>query len=383
MSNVCEINGISYELNEGVAKVISAQKDLKEAVILSRVEYEGSIYPVNSIAMGALADCDGLESITLPFVGSDNTVSRETLFGYIFGASVYEKVYEGDRYYGTDDIRVRNNNNDFVPQSLKTVIITDETVIGKQAFKGCNNITSIVIPNTVIGIEERAFDRCASLTSIELPDSVKYISEEAFNYCVSLKSVKIGKGLTKIYSRAFCECKSLAHIEIPESIISVSENAFECCESLRYNEYDNGIYLGNSENPYLLLICARDKDITSCQINEKAKIICKGAFAKCRSITQIELPKGITTICSDAFSCCKSLNRVTIPDSVTRIDSFAFDYCAALSETVIPKSVEYIGSCAFRGCGTIYLEATEPSPNWDKNWNYSNYHIVFGYGQAN
>ncbi len=406
MSSICEFNGIKYEIKDEQAIVLEAAKNITEAEILNSVAYEGKAYPVTSIAKGAFCDCSELisavipksvksiergafvgccklESITLPFVGSDNTVGRETLFGHIFGASVYERAYEGDRYYGTDDIMVSNNNNDFVPKSLKTVIITNEALIGKQAFKGCDNITSIEIPNTVIGIEEGAFERCGSLTSIVLPDSVKYIADEAFNYCVSLKSVKIGNGLTKIYNRAFCNCTSLSDMEIPESITSVSENAFDFCQSLHYNEYDNVIYLGNSKNPYVLLIRARDKDITSCKIHDKAKVICKGAFAGCVGITEIEIPMGVTTIGSDAFSRCKCLVRVVIPNSVTRIDSFAFDYCANLSEMVIPTSVEYIGTCAFRSCGTIYLEATEPSPNWDRNWNYSNYHTVFGYGQDN
>ena len=380
MSKILEIDGISYELGENSAKVVSAQKDLKEAVILNRVECEGKFYPVNSIAKGAFTDCDSLESISLPFVGSDNTVARETLFGYIFGATQYEKVYEGDRYYGTDDIRVNNNNNSYVPKSLKTVIITD-TVIGKQAFCGCCHIEKIVISNTVKSIEELAFAKCSSLTSIVIPGSVKYLGGKAFCDCVKLESVKIENGLETIYDEAFADCQSLTSIDLPDTIISVANNAFVRCNNLKYNKYCNCEYLGNSQSPYLMLVRAKSKKITSCKISSQTKIICDEAFKECKGITEVKLPKGVISIGCEAFARCSNLTSVILPKGLLRIDSFAFDYSDKLTDIIVPKSVEYIGSCAFRDCGTIYLEVNEPHPKWDRSWDYSNYHIVYGYSQ--
>lgn len=381
MSKACEINGITYEISKDCAKVVSAQKNLYEATILSSVEYEGKTYPVNSIAMGAFTDCDSLESITLPFVGSDNTVARETLFGYIFGATQYERVYEGDRYYGTDDIRVNNNNNSYVPKSLKTVIITDDTIIGKQAFCGCCNIEKIVISNTVKSIEELAFAKCSSLTSIVIPGSVKYLGGKAFCDSKSLESVKIENGLETIYGEAFADCTSLTSIDLPDTIVSVANNAFVRCNNLKYSKYCNCEYLGNSQSPYLMLVRAKSKKITSCKISRQAKIICDEAFKECKGITEVKLPNGIISIGDEAFARCSNLTSVILPKGLLRIGSFAFDYSSKLTDIVVPKSVEYIGSCAFRDCGTIYLEVNEPQPKWDRSWDYSNYHIVYGYSQ--
>lgn len=47
--------------------------------------------------------------------------------------------------------------------------------IGKDAFKGCNKIISITIPNSVTAIGAVAFSGCTGLTGITIPDSVTRI----------------------------------------------------------------------------------------------------------------------------------------------------------------------------------------------------------------
>ncbi len=46
------------------------------------------------------------------------------------------------------------------------------TAIGERAFADCENLTSIVIPNSVTIIGDGAFEFCSSLTSIKIPSSV-------------------------------------------------------------------------------------------------------------------------------------------------------------------------------------------------------------------
>ncbi|MBR2952191.1 MAG: leucine-rich repeat domain-containing protein, partial [Clostridia bacterium] len=103
---------------------------------------------VTSIGYGAFENCSGLMSIKLPFVGAENDGTGNTRFGYIFGASYYY------------------DNDDYVPASLKEVIITGGTSIGSYAFYNCSGLTSIEIPASVTSIGDKAFYGCSSLTSI-------------------------------------------------------------------------------------------------------------------------------------------------------------------------------------------------------------------------
>jgi putative surface protein bspA-like len=94
----------------------------------------------------------------------------------------------------------------------------------KDTFKGCGLMTSIVIPNNVIYIEEAAFEGCSlrtitignkvksigkraffqsKITTISIPDSVENIEDEAFYDNNSLKSITIGTGIKRIGTRAF------------------------------------------------------------------------------------------------------------------------------------------------------------------------------------
>ena len=103
---------------------------------------------VTSIGRWAFHRCSSLTSITLPFVGATKDGTSNTHFGYIFGA--YTILY----------------NDDYVPSSLKTVIITGVTSIGNDAFYNCSSLTSIEIPDSVTSIGDYAFRNCSRLKTV-------------------------------------------------------------------------------------------------------------------------------------------------------------------------------------------------------------------------
>lgn len=57
--------------------------------------------------------------------------------------------------------------------------------IGNQAFRECDNILSITIPNSVTSIEGAAFMYCSSLKTVVLPDGITIIDDYTFEYCSS------------------------------------------------------------------------------------------------------------------------------------------------------------------------------------------------------
>ena len=330
---------------------------------------------VTSIGGSAFEDCDSLESITLPFVGATKDGTSYTHFGHIFGASNL------------------GNNDDYVPASLKEVIITGGasigedafwectsltsvtigdgvTSIGGSAFRGCASLSTVVIGNGVTSIGSYAFEWCTNIVSATMPahaindipqvsletvviTSGDSIGDYAFRYCDSLTSITIPDSVTSIGSSAFYSCDSLTSITIPDSVTSIGESAFSGCDNLQYNEYGNALYLGNDENPYVVLIKAKDKSITSVDINASTKVIYGYAFSDCTSLTSVTIPDGVTSIGSYAFYNCTSLATVAIPDSVTSIRNQAFQGCSSLTSVTIPDSVTSIGSSAFSGCSSL------------------------------
>ena len=67
----------------------------------------------------------------------------------------------------------------------------------------------------VIGIEENAFRGCSDLTSVTIPNSIKSIIDYSFRDCTGLTSIIIGSGVTFIGALAFDNCISLTSVTIP------------------------------------------------------------------------------------------------------------------------------------------------------------------------
>ena len=87
------------------------------------------------------------------------------------------------------------------------------------------------------------------------------ISDNTFRDCAGLTSVAIPRSITSIGDYAFSGCTNLQSISIPSSIESTGLYAFEGCENLTLSEYDNAYYLGNTSDPYLVLIRAKSTDV--------------------------------------------------------------------------------------------------------------------------
>lgn len=226
------------------------------------------------------------------------------------------------------------------------------TSIGDGAFRYCDKLKNVTIGNGVTTIGKDAFSYCDNLSIIIIPDSVTTIDDCAFWYCKSLSNVTMGNSVTHIGHSAFGDCKNLTNITVPDSIISISDEAFYGC-NLEYNEFDNALYLGNNDNPCVILVKAKNKNITACEINENTKFIRNYAFSGCGNLKKITIPDRVADIGDYAFEECTGLTSITIPDSVTSIGERAFSGCSSLKNVEMGDSVSVIGIGAFIGCNNL------------------------------
>ena len=132
---------------------------------------------VTSIEYAAFYNCTRLSSITI-----DDSVTN--IEGYAFNGTAY--------YNNTNNW---DNNVLYIDNHLikaKTTLLgyyevkPDTKTIAYQAFYGCKELTTIVLPDGVTGIGEWAFYNCTSLISIAIPESIKTIGYYAFQNCNSL-----------------------------------------------------------------------------------------------------------------------------------------------------------------------------------------------------
>ena len=159
----------------------------------------------------------------------------------------------------------------------------DVTKIGYTAFKDCNTLQTIVIPDSVTSIGSYAFSYCTSLTTITIPDSIISIGSSAFFSCERLTSITIPNSVTRIDIGVFENCSSLTTITIPDSVTSICQSAFYGCTSL-----------------------------TSIIIPNSVKRIDIGVFERCTSLISITIPFSVRDINYNAFKDCNQLSEVIV-----------------------------------------------------------------------
>ena len=195
---------------------------------------------VETIGAYAFFKCVGITSVVIPdsitsigeyaFKGCSNLKNVKLPDKYYL---IGEGVFDETQYTGTEDDFVITEEGVLTKyRGNDTSIVVPEgvTQIGT-VFSGNKAITSIILPDSLLYIEENAFKGCSALTEIKLPDNLEYISKNSFDGCSSLTKVNLPDGLSYIPENAFYGCSSLAEIIIPDTVLEIKTNAFNgCCE---------------------------------------------------------------------------------------------------------------------------------------------------------
>ena len=132
---------------------------------------------VTTLGDRAFHGCSSLNEITLP--DSLKSIGSEAFdfTGYYENKENWEN---GVLYCGKYLINVESDiSGDYA--------IKDETsVVAKGTFCGCENLTSVTIPNSVTNIGDFAFYNCGNLNMVKIPNSVTSIGDFAFIGCENL-----------------------------------------------------------------------------------------------------------------------------------------------------------------------------------------------------
>jgi hypothetical protein len=134
---------------------------------------------VTLIGKSIFEGCENITTLTVPFIGYSAMSNTESSYASSSGYSRFIGYWFGAP---TNMSYPYTNNNQYVPQSLTTVIVTGDQAIAQGAFYGCENITSIILNEDITGIRTYAFYECTGLTEIIIPSTVTLIESSVFAY---------------------------------------------------------------------------------------------------------------------------------------------------------------------------------------------------------
>lgn len=145
---------------------------------------------------------------------------------------------------------------------------------------------------------------------VVVPDGVAVIGDGAFKNADKTVELVLPEGV-RIIEGTFADGgnpfpPNLEILQLPDTLSNMPCNAVDVAwhfydyqrlkAKLKYHQHENGLYLGNSRNPYVCLVKAVNTSITSIMVPDGCRVICGYAFENCDALESIVLPDSVVRI---------------------------------------------------------------------------------------
>ena len=246
------------------------------------------------------------------------------------------------------------------------------TQVLENGFKGCADLTEVILPGSITEIGASAFENCG-LNTLNIPAGIKKIGLNAFAGNKNLSSISAAPGNTEfiadgkalysadgkefvqfavgnagtyfvqsgtetIDSQAFAFSK-LSCVVLPDSLKIIGDDAFKESTSLSTVNFPTGLEIIGQGAFYKcfalktvslpLTLKSFEQGFTFAGVEaltlaDGIKEISQNSFKSCTGIKSVEIPDSVSVICSGAFSGCTKLETIKMGDKITEIGNEAF-----------------------------------------------------------
>lgn len=319
-------------------------------------------------AYSSLEKVDGLKNVRTIMAGvfykSKVTAYNDGIASYIVFSDGMETTY---------------SLSYIIDKTRKDYAVLSGTVsIAGDAFRGCKNLVSVDLGNSLENIGSSAFSGCSSLTSITLPSTLTYMGGNVFYGCTSLISVtglpdvtfvdddgKYNENTLPNYT--FYHCESLCEVVLPDTVKRIGGYAFYGCAALDDLTLPDTITtIGSSAfrssglksialpesltslGSYAFYASALENvDFSRCTKLQTLSTYCFAAS----KLKEVNVPSAITSLPNYCFYNMPGLQKVSL-NNVNSIGTYAFGQCTKLTEIDFGHA-QTIGTRAFSSCSGL------------------------------
>lgn len=248
-------------------------------------------------------------------------------------------------WYKTNDGQVITN---FPTTSYNVNFVSNtyENGIGKIKFDGelyripsnfcyrySDNLVSIVLPESVVLIDNNFLCRCSLLESVKLPkNSLTTVGDNFIMGNTKLKSIELPKKLKSV-GNYFLSGNALTEIKIPYSISSI------------------GTYFLSSNN------------FNYVEIPETFTNLPNGFLNSCHNLTTVKLPDSVTEIGENFLGACDNLKSVDLGENLERTGLGFLTNCTSLKSIKVGDKITFFHLLSFltnnNQSGTFYYPASK------------------------
>lgn len=286
----------------------------------------------------------------------------------------------------------------FIPSYYRGSIVAG---IGSGAFSAVTNVTTIIIPSTVVTFDWNSL-ATGSIASVYFLDSAPefigdvpagisvYVLQGAEGWndiqheVLHKESYKYNDGTLLYYylidgEIIICGYSGGSDVKIPsyisvngteypvtiiglDAFMNTSVKNVKISETVR--EIQSGAFQSSklttvvwANNSSLLSICDgafRDcKSLRTSSVPEGVRFIGNDAFMNCNMIASMKLPDSLRFLGDHAFYNCNRLASIDLGNGITDIGSGTFAYCTVLDNVYLPGQIKTIGAEAFMNCSRL------------------------------
>ena len=312
------INGLSYEFDNGnkTATLVYSGSYASlsgDIIIPDTITYNSVTYAVTAIHESCFKNCTNLTGVTIP-----KTIT------YIGSIS----------FYGTALNRVDINDLSAWCRTKFGSDMGNPLCFAHHLYLDGEELTSLVVPDSISAISDQAFQGCTGLTSVTFPSSAISVGDWAFTDCSFITSVNIPSSNATIGDYAFQNCTNLTDLTVSSSTISFGYNVFN------FTNLTNVIW-----------------SVKNCTLKNLP-------FEDLKKIKTVTFTENVEHIPASLCMGLYNLTTMTIPNSVTSIGEKAFYNCSGIRTINMGNSVTTIGKDAFYGCDRLYRVNTTDLSAW-------------------